>query len=59
VRVRGDFRFDEGRRVVVALNFGCDGAARVGFSSGAGGDGDGGGEQLVGSEHRNPASGGH
>lgn len=59
VRVRGDFGFDERRGVVVALDFGCDGGVRVGFSSAAGGDGDGGGEQLVGSEHRNPATGGH
>lgn len=59
VRVRGDFGFDEGRAVVVALNFGYDGDVRVGFSSAGGGDGHCGGEQLVRSEHRNPATGGH
>ena len=59
VRVRGDFGFDERRGVVVVLNFWCDGDVRVGFGFVAGGDGDGGGEKLVGSEHWSPGGGGH
>lgn len=52
VRVRGDFGFDERGGIVVAQNFRCD-VSGEGFR---GGDG---GEQLVGSEHRNLVAGGH